>query len=235
MERQRLKDGLVGAAVAVLVIVLALTLMALAISRPLGARSGAPGPTGAGAPSATPDAGPDAPPADLDEGELWLTGLSLDSDTLATPDGVIHDVVVTGRDVRTGPSGLVAGTMEVDATVPFALVAGQIGNDVRVGPVAGHPDRAAVHRTFEAMGREFDVEATGTVLVRAGLLVIEPETIDIGGPAFLASLLGSLARQAVTIEHEIEGLPAGLILQGVTVQDDGFRAHLTGTDVRIEP
>ena len=73
----------------------------------------------------------------------------------------------------------------------------------------------------------------GTVEVVAGRLVVEPTSIDIGGPAFLADLLASIVREFVTIEHEIEGLPEGLVLQSVRVQDDGFRAHLEGSDVVI--
>ena len=185
------------------------------------------GPTSDGASAQAPD--------DLADGDLWFTGLVLDAGTMATPDGVLHDVVITGEDVRTGSSGLVAGELTVEATVPFDLVAEQIGADVTVGPVPGSPDRAAVHRSFEGMGRVLDVEATGTVTVRSGLLVIEPRTIDIGGPSVLAGIFGALARELVTIEHAIEGIPEGLVLLDVTVQDDGFRAELGGTDVRIEP
>ena len=235
MERQRLKDGLVGAGVAALVMVLVLVTAALLVTRPASDEPVTRRP-GGGPPAPTPGGGaPGTPPDDLEDGDLWLTGLSMDAGTLATPDGVLHDVVVTGQDVRTGPSGLVAGTMTVEATVPFDLVAGQIGADVTVGPVAGEPDQAAVHRSFEELGRVLDVEARGTVLVESGLLVIEPRTVDVGGPQFLAELFGAVARELVTIEHEIEGIPEGLVLLDVTVQDDGFRAVLAGTDVRIEP
>lgn len=229
MERRRLADGLIGAGVAVLVLVLAVVVAAVALTRSVS--SAAPTVTPA------PDGGPAAtrPPDDLAAGDLWLDGLALDADTLATPDGVLHDVMVTGADVRTGAAGLVASALEVEATVPFDLVAGQVGPDVRVGSVPGEPDQAAVHRSYEALGRVLDVEATGTVTVSGGRLVIEPRTIDIGGPDFLADALGAAARQLVTIEHEIEGLPDGLVLRDVSVQDDGFRAVLRGTDVRLSP
>ena len=242
-RRRWLKDGLVGAGVAVLVMVLVVVVLFLLVTRPAsdeaavapspGATAGPTGPPGEVPP--TPGEPADSPPATLARGDLWLTGLSMDATTLATPDGVLHDVVVTGQDVRTGTSGLVAGVLGVEATVPFELVATQIGGDVTVRPVPGRGDTAAVHRSFEAFGRVLDVEATGTVSVVSGLLVIEPRTIDIGGPAFLADLLGSVARELVTIEHEIEGIPEGLVLLDVVVQDDGFRAQLGGRDVRIEP
>jgi hypothetical protein len=39
----------------------------------------------------------------------------------------------------------------------------------------------------------------------------------------------------VTIEQTVEGLPEGLVLRDVAVQDDGFRARLDGVDVRLAP
>jgi hypothetical protein len=121
--------------------------------------------------------------------------------------------------------------MVVDATVPFEVVAAQIGDDTVVR--SGGPSEAVVERTVEVAGRSFDVVATGSVEVVDGRLVVEPTTIDLGGPSFLAGLLGTVVRGLVTIEQEVEGLPDGLVLQEVTVQDDGFRANLSGDDVRI--
>ena len=66
-----------------------------------------------------------------------------------------------------------------------------------------------------------------------GTLVVEPRSIDIGGPSFLSGAIAAVVRRLVTIEHDIEGLPEGLVLQEVTVEDDGFRARLEGEDVRI--
>lgn len=75
------------------------------------------------------------------------------------------------------------------------------------------------------------VDAGWTVQVRDGLLVVEPRSVDLGGPDVLSEAIAAAARQFVTIEHPIEGLPENLILQDVTVQDDGFRAELAGRDV----
>lgn len=224
---RRALDRLVGAGIAVLVLVVAAAVLLWAATSP----AGAPG-------AADPEPDPDVPgvaadpPTDLEPGEIWLTGLVLDAATVATPDGALHDVSAVGQDVRTGPDGLVAGAMSVDATVPFDLVAQQIADDV---VVSAAPDGlAAVTRDVEVAGRALTVVATGTVSVEQGLLVVEPRTVDVGGPAFLSGVLGALARQLVTIEHEIQGLPEGLVLRDVTVQDDGFRAELSGEDVRLE-
>ena len=67
--------------------------------------------------------------------------------------------------------------------------------------------------------------------VEDGLLVVEPRSIDLGGPDFLSRATAALVRRLVTIEHAIEGLPEGLVLLDVDVQDDGVRADLEGDDV----
>ena len=38
----------------------------------------------------------------------------------------------------------------------------------------------------------------------------------------------------MTIRQPVEGVPEGLVLKEVTVQDDGFRALLSGEDVRLD-
>lgn len=220
----RLRDGLLGAAGAVLVLALAGWIVVWSISDP--ARGGAAAPT---TPDATPSA--DGPPTDLDPAEMWLDDLVLDAGTVALPDSTLRDVTASAQGVRTGPDGLVATAMVVDATVPFEVVADQIGEDAVVR--AGEGSEAVVERDVEVGGRSFHVVASGSVEVVDGRLVVEPSTIDVGGPSFLAGLIGSVVRSLVTIEHEVEGLPEGLVLQDVGVQDDGFRASLSGDDVRI--
>ncbi|WP_258061898.1 LmeA family phospholipid-binding protein [Arthrobacter sp. ZGTC412] len=95
--------------------------------------------------------------------------------------------------------------------------------------------QAMVVRTVEALGRELRVIATGTVEVEAGRLVVEPRSIDFGGPDFLSDATAAVVRRLVAIEHDIEGLPEGLVLQDVAVQGDGFRARLLGEDVQLVP
>jgi hypothetical protein len=83
------------------------------------------------------------------------------------------------------------------------------------------------------LGRELRVTATGTVEADSGRLLLEPTSIDVGGPAFLSDALAGIIRRSVTIEHEIDGLPEGLVLRDVTVRDDGFRTNLQGEDVEL--
>lgn len=243
MERRRLLDGLVGAAVMLLVLVLVGVVAFLTLSEPAGSAAGPDRPsadggaardrgTGADGDGGSDGDGPPAP-TDLAEGEVWLGDVALEAGALATADGVLRDVRADGVDVRTGPAGLTAATMVLDATVPFELVAEQVGDGVVVGP--GPRGQATVARGVEVLGRRVDVSATGTVEVVRGRLVIEPTSIDVGGRSFLSGVLATIVREAVTIEHTIEGLPEGMVLDAVEVQEDGFRARLVGEDVRLAP
>jgi hypothetical protein len=175
----------------------------------------------------------DRPPADLARDEVWLSDLELDAGAVVAAGSRLRDVRAVGQDVVTGPRGLVAARVDLEATVPFEVVAAELGGDSVVRPA--EDGQAMVVRTVELVGRELRVVATGTVEVEDGRLVVEPSRIDIGGPDFLGDAIAAVVRGLVTIEHDIEGLPEGLMLQDVTVRRDGFRAGLVGQDVRLLP
>lgn len=230
MQRQRTTDRLVGAGVAVLVIALALVAFLWWLSEPAddaAARTDLPR-SNAVEPRTSPD-----PPTDLAEGETWLGDVDLDAGVVATPDASLRDLAAVAQDVRTGPDGLVVGSLSVQATVPFEVVEDELGEGNTVRAADG--SQASVVREIEFGGRVFTVVATGTVEAVGGRLVVEPRSIDIGGSGFLSDALGDLARELVTIEHSIEGLPEGLVLEGVSVREDGFRADLRGADVQLSP
>ena len=222
-----------GAAIAVGVLVLLAVVLFWQVTGPAGGVGGQPA-------GRTPDPAPTAdgprstePPADLADDETWLGDVTLDAGSMVTAGSLLRDVRAVGRDVRSGPDGLVAGALAVDATVPFDVVAERLGPGTTVSRAGG--SQATVRRTVEVAGRRLDVVATGTVEVEGGRLVVEPRSIDVGGPDFLADAIGSLARRFVAIQQDVEGLPPGLVLRDVTVQDDGFRARLDGVDVRLDP
>ena len=230
MNGARVKDWLIGATGMVLVLVAALVTFGWAVSSPAGESEAgrAPSPT----PGAE-DMPGRQPPTDLGQGEVWLADLALDVGTVVTADSRLRDVRAVGHHVATRPEGLVAARVTVDATVPFEVVAEELGGGSRVQ--AGEGGQATVVRTVEALGRELRVVATGTVQAEAGRLVVEPTSIDIGGPDFLADALAAAVRRFVTIEHDIEGLPEGLTLQKVAVRADGFRVRLRGEEVNLAP
>ena len=225
MSSQRTRDRLTGAEVAVVLVLAALVALLWWISEPAG-------PTGRPAepPPATAPPGSPAPPADLAADESWLADVVLDAGAVITPGSQLQDVRAVARAVRTGPDGARAGNLVVDATVPFEVVARELGSGIVVRRAGS---RAQVVRTVAVAGRRLRVVATGDVTVVRGRLVVEPRSIDVGGPALLAEGLADVARRLVTIEQDVQGLPEGLVLQRVTVEDDGFRAHLEGEDVRL--
>ena len=187
-------------------------------------------------PSTPTDAGtlPEAePPDDLREDEAWFAELSLDAGALVTDGSLLRDVTAVGQDVVTSPDAVRAERLTVEATVPFEVVADEMGAGAEVG--AASDGEAIVVRTVEVLGRELRASATGTVEVEAGRLVVEPSSIDLGGPDAVSDAIADVVRELVTIEHEVEGLPEGLVLQDVSVQGDGFRAYLSGEDVQLVP
>ena len=226
----RVKDWLIGAGGMVFLLAAAVVMVWWVASSPAGGGEARP------VPPTTEGTGPRPaaePPAGLGEDDVWLADLELDSGTVVAAGSTLRDVRAVGQDVVTGPDGLVAARLAVDATVPFEVVADELGGGSVVRPANG--GQATVVRTVEALGRELLVTATGTVEVEGGKLVVEPSSIDVGGPDFLSGATAAVVRTFVTIEHSIEGLPEGLVLEDVTVQDDGFRTSLRGGNVRLVP
>jgi hypothetical protein len=97
--------------------------------------------------------------------------------------------------------------------------------------------QATVVRAVTVLGRELrgTATATGTVEAKGGKLVVEPRSTDFGGPDVLSDATAVVVRRFVTVKHDIEGLPEGLVLQDVAVQGDGFRANLRGEDIKLAP
>lgn len=224
-------DWLLGAAAMVLVLVVIAGLLWMAASRPPEDGAADPTPTSTPVPSPTGPVAVPTPPADLPDDQVWLGDVDLDSASLVAAGTPLLDVVASGRDVTSGQDGITAEWVRLTGTVPFHVVATELGPDTLVEPAAGEEVR--VVRTIELLGRAVDVVATGTVEVADGRLVMEPTSIDVDGGGFLSAVLTRLARAFVSIEHDIKGLPEGLSLQHVDVVDDGFRATLEGEDVTL--
>ena len=181
-------------------------------------------------PSASASPRPSAP-ADVAQGETWLGEVRLTSSQVVTGDGGLTDVTAIGSGVTLSKDGLRAQRLDLDASLPFATAATQIGGGVT--PFAADDGLAGLRRKVSVLGRDVEVRATGSVRAQGGQLVIEPQTIDLDGPDWLDTAASSIVRELVTIRHTIEGVPEGMALTSVSVQADGFRAHLRGSDVTI--
>jgi len=171
------------------------------------------------------------PPGDLGDDETWFGDVDLRGEDVVAGEGAIDDVRATGAGLRFGPDGLRAARLDIDLTIPFDTIAGQVGPDARVYAVSG--GRTGVERTATILGRDVTVRATGTVQADGGLLLIEPETVDLGGPEFVNAAVSALARALVTIRQPVPGVPEGMALTDVSVSGAGVAASLTGSDVVI--
>jgi LmeA-like phospholipid-binding len=182
-----------------------------------------PSPTASGVAASRPD--------DLQADETWLGSVELRSEDVVSADAELTDVVASGSAVRFTAEGLRADRLDIDATVPFATVAEQVGEGVRIFPAGD--GLAGIERTVTVLGQDVPVSATGSVTADGGQLLIEPETVDLGGPAFLDAAASALARTLVTIREDVPGVPEGMALTDVEVTDAGFDATLAGADVVI--
>lgn len=170
-------------------------------------------------------------PADLGTDETWLGSVDLRSADVVSADGDLADVRASGTGVRFSPNGLRADRLDLDATVPFDTVAARVGPDVTIYPAGG--GLAGIERTVTILGRDIAVKATGSVTADGGRLLIEPDTVDLGGPSFIDSAASAVARSLVTIRQPVPGVPEGMALTAVEVEDAGFAVSLAGTDVMI--
>ena len=221
-----MKNFLLGVGVTLAVLALGLVVLSLSVG------SDAAGTPGASAsPGPTSSATVAQQPGDLADDETWLGAVELRSQDVVSAQGDLVDVVATGAGVRFSPAGLTAQQLDIDATIPFTTVAEQVGQDVTIYD-AGNGE-TGVERQVTLLGRDITVKATGTVSADGGQLLIEPETVDLGGPSFLDSAASTLARSLATIRQDVAGVPEGMTLTAVQVTPEGFDAQLTGTDVVI--
>ncbi|HEX6887058.1 MAG TPA: LmeA family phospholipid-binding protein [Candidatus Nanopelagicales bacterium] len=221
-----MKQFLLGVActLAVLIAGVLILVLSLGTSAPTAASRG-PSAMPSGAPTQAPQ------PVDLQADETWLGAAELRSQDVVSADGTLADVVARGSGVRFSDEGLRADQLAIDATIPFATVAEQVGDGVTVYD-AGQ-GLAGVQRTITVLGREVQVRATGTVTADGGQLLIQPETVELFGASFLDSAASALARSLVTIRQPVAGVPQSMALTSVSVTPEGFDASLVGRDVVI--
>ena len=215
----------VGATLAVLAIGLVVVVLSLG-------SGGAEGGNALSSPAPTPSAtAAQQQPGDLADDETWLGTVELRGRDVVSAQGDLLDVVANGSGVRFSQAGLTAQQLDIDATIPFAAVAEQVGEGVTVYD-AGN-GLTGIERQVTILGRDITLTATGTVSAVGGQLFIEPETVDLGGPSLVDSAVSTLARGLVTIRQDVAGVPEGMSLVAVEVTPEGFGARLTGTDVVI--
>ena len=223
-----MKHFLLGVGATLATLALALVVLLLTLGSANGEPIAAPSPT---ASDPGTDTGPQ-PPADLTADETWLGTVDLRGSDVVSADATLTDVVATGSGVRFSESGLRAERLDLDATLPFETVATQVGEDVRLYDAGD--GLAGIERQVTILGRDLTVGAEGTVTADGGQLLIEPETVDLGGPDFLDNALSSLARSLVTIRQPVPGVPEGMALTDVTVTPAGYGQPCTPSDLLVD-
>ena len=164
-----------------------------------------------------------------DDTRLTFERLEASDGVLTTPQGRVEDLELSAQDVVVASSTMTMGTATVDGVVPFRVVAEQIGPGATVTAIGD--GEARVTRSVEVLGRRLGISATGRVDVGAGAIVVEPVSVETGGPEWLEGLLARTAGRFVALRHDVQGLPEGLELERASVVDEGIRVHLTGEDV----
>jgi hypothetical protein len=185
-------------------------------------------PTTAPSASPAPSVSPSRP-SDLADDETWLGTVRLGSEDVLAQEGSLAGVTADGSGVRFGPGGLRAQRLDLTATLPYAVVAARVGDGVRLFPAAN--GLAGVERTATVLGRDVTVRATGRVRVDRGDLLIEPETVELGGPGLVDDAASALARELVTIRQDVPAVPPGMVLREVRATAAGFAVRLDGRDV----
>ncbi len=224
MTRSRALDWAIGALAMLLLLTVLTVILWFSISTPASETSNKSSPSPVTAGNAR-----DAPPSDLGQDEIWLGDIDVASGMVVLHDSSLLDVEAVGYGARSGPDGVVVDELEVRATVPFDVIEEELGRNTQVS--ATSDGQARVDGSVTVLGRSLRIMATGTVEVRGGLLVVEPRSIDLGGPDVVSRAVAGAVRQFVTIEHSIDGLPPNLVLQDVAIQQDGFRTELRGQNV----
>lgn len=164
-------------------------------------------------------------------GETVIARGTLTSSQVLTGDGEFDDVSASGEGLTLSDKGIHANRLTITATLPFATAAAQVGEGIEL--YAAGSGRAGVRRSVDLLGQRAVVTATGDVRAVGGQLVITPVTVDLGGPHWLDSVASAAARELVTIRQTVQGLPDGMRLVAVSVEDDGFHARLEGSDVTL--
>ncbi|MCB1239422.1 MAG: LmeA family phospholipid-binding protein [Tetrasphaera sp.] len=217
-----MRNFLLGVLSGVLATALAATALVLSVR-------GEVSPSSAPTPTASPV--PSGRPTDFAADDTWLGVVDLNSSEIVTSGGGFIDVSAKGRGIRVSDRGIHAQHLDLEATLPWAVAATQVGEGVEL--YAAGSGRAGISRTIEVLGQRVPVKATGTVRADNGELVIEPESVDLDGPDWLDTVASAAARALVTIRQPVQGVPDGLRLTGVSVIDTGFRATLSGDGVTI--
>lgn len=172
------------------------------------------------------------PPDGLGEKDTWMNAMTLTANHMITGQTLLQDVTATGTGITaTADGATTADNLAVKATVPYAVIAQEVGAGAQVAPEDG---MLRIQHRVTVLGQPIQASATCEVAAEGGLLKISPVAVDFGGPAWMQAAGEQIVRGLLTVQQPVEGLPEGLGLQEVQVGDAGLAVVLGGQNVRLD-
>ncbi len=162
--------------------------------------------------------------------------LSLTADDLGQPAGTTADISLQGvrlplSDVLGGDvSQLPVDRVDGRASVPYALLAGQLGGDTTL---AREDDGLRITKTVEVLGQTIPLTAAGQVALDGQDLVVTVESAA-GAGIDIPDVLLQQAQDLLDFRYTLPALPFGLQLTGLQVADRGVDVTVAATDVVLQ-
>lgn len=162
--------------------------------------------------------------------------ISLTADELGQPAGTTADVSLQGvqlplSDVLGGRvSQLPVDRVDGTASVPFALLAAQLGGDTTL---ARDGDGLRITKTVEVLGQTVPLTAAGTVALDGQDLVVDVSSAA-GAGIDVPQVVLEQAQQLLDFRYTLPALPFGLQLTGLQVTDSGVDVTVAATDVVLQ-
>lgn len=162
--------------------------------------------------------------------------ISLTADELGQPAGTTAEVSLQGvqlplSDVLGGRvSQLPVDRVDGTASVPFALLAAQLGGDTTL---ARDGDGLRITKTVEVLGQTVPLTAAGTVALDGQDLVVDVSSAA-GAGIDVPQVVLEQAQQLLDFRYTLPALPFGLQLTGLQVTDSGVDVTVAATDVVLQ-
>ena len=162
--------------------------------------------------------------------------ISLTADELGQPAGTTADVSLQGvqlplSDVLGGQvSQLPVDRVDGQATVPFDLLAAQLGGDTTL---TRDGDGLRITKTVEVLGQTIPLTAAGTVTLDGQDLVVDVSSAA-GAGIDVPQVVLEQAQDLLDFRYTLPALPFGLQLTGLQVTDGGVDVTVAATDVVLQ-
>jgi hypothetical protein len=182
--------------------------------------------------SATPEVSLDGFPALTQLASRSFGEIRVRADDVALPKVTIGRVEAEARRVRLTDSGVSAGSVTVDATVPYGSLPAAGGNVRIVG--ADDAQRLVIQADISVRGLSLAATVYADVTLSGTKLAVKPAEVELSslGLRVPASRLPAAASQQRDID--LPALPAGLTYRSVTPAPDGLRVIVDGSDLHLD-